>query len=210
MANDYSTVGVVTDAEYVASRDPRLQAMRQLNVSIANGSIPDLAARETLAVQLAALGIDTDGEIMVEGHDAQVVMAYRAYQKIVWAPSFDQPLPPIAQQLVGPPPPHSIPTITDPAAYPPFDAVTPPPLPETSPVGAPMFTSDGLGTPGSWNANMTVVFQNGSWQYREADPIAFQGQTLYFHKTYGVGGPGAIWENAEAKTARLKLTGASA
>lgn len=190
-------------------------AAQPLNVQlILKSTDPNSSAR------LAALAgqPSIDPQIILAGRDAYWTMWARQMYGYTWVPALGQP--PIqvvpGQFLEGYPsydpnnPPAGSIIVVDPAncdlatTYPP---VIPPPLPvdaTVNPVGAPMFTASGLGTPGTYYANFAAIFHNGQPVYTEGAEVNDNGTILFYHQGFdAMGQITPMWETAAAKAARV-------
>lgn len=125
------SANTLTNAIYWASRDPRIQALQQLN-NINDGD--GKAARYDAAIALAQEGLIIDAQIDGWGIDAAQEMSLRAFYGYTWYPSIIQPPPSVpGHSLPGEtpydpnnPPAGSVKVSTDAADYPPFAPPTPP------------------------------------------------------------------------------------
>lgn len=145
------SANTLTNEIYWASRDPRIQALQQLN-NINDGD--GKAARYDAAIALAQQGLIIDAQIDGWGIDAAQEMSLRAFYGYTWWPSIIQPPPSVPGHVLSGqtpydpnnPPAGSVKVSTDAADYPPFAPPTPPaPVDLTlTCVGAPFYPGSNL------------------------------------------------------------------
>jgi len=88
------TAAPETEADaYWAEQPPAVQALRNM---------PDGAAKDQLALNLANQGYSIDTQIMVWGWDPQMTMTVRQNQGYSWVPAYGQPNIPVGPGLSMP------------------------------------------------------------------------------------------------------------
>lgn len=175
----------LTNEIYAASKAPEVRNLWTL----------PFEDREAKASDLNDEGFVIDRQIDIWGWDPVKVMVSRAQLGYPWVPSAFQPnlenplhLGSAPSTDFSKPWPKSIKVSVDAADYPPFSQ--PAPKPDVvKPVGVEI--GNGL-----FAANITAVWQNGVWLFRDGDPYTQDGVKYVFKKVNTPFGPSVSWRLA--------------